>query len=139
MTESHAVVIVSGGAAVSPFTTPTQACGSGLAAGNTDTALREALLKAGHQVFTSPTPQKARSNLGRVAKEGCSLAETGHLSESKKARTRALSTGHLSESKKARTRALSKREGGRLKNAVLDSLSTARLPRHATRRISCAR
>ena len=54
MTESHAVVIVSGGAAVSPFTTPTQACGSGLAAGNTDTALREALLKAGHQVFTSP-------------------------------------------------------------------------------------
>jgi pimeloyl-ACP methyl ester carboxylesterase len=54
MSESHAVVIVSGGAAVSPFTTPTEGCGSGLAAGNTDTALRESLLNAGHQVFTSP-------------------------------------------------------------------------------------
>jgi hypothetical protein len=54
MSESHAVVIVSGGAAVSPFTTPTEGCRSGLAAGNTDTALRESLLNAGHQVFTSP-------------------------------------------------------------------------------------
>ena len=65
MTESHAVVIVSGGAAVSPFTTPTQACGSGLAAGNTDTALRESLLKAGHQVFTSP----AAAGEGEVAQD----------------------------------------------------------------------
>ena len=32
-----AVVIVSGGDAVSPFTTPDQACATGLAAGNTDT------------------------------------------------------------------------------------------------------
>lgn len=50
----RAVVIVSGGAAVSPFTTPTQACKQGLAAGNTDTYLREGLLAAGHRVFTSP-------------------------------------------------------------------------------------
>lgn len=48
------VVIVSGGAAVSPFTTPDEACASGLAAGNTDTALRTALLDAGYTVYTSP-------------------------------------------------------------------------------------
>jgi pimeloyl-ACP methyl ester carboxylesterase len=48
------VVIVSGGNAVSPFTTPTQACASGLAAGNTDTALRQYLLDRGHTVYTSP-------------------------------------------------------------------------------------
>ena len=50
----QAVVIVSGGDAVSPFTTPEQACATGLAAGNTDTALREYLLKQGRQVYTSP-------------------------------------------------------------------------------------
>lgn len=65
MVESHAVVIVSGGAAVSPFTTPTEACRNGLAAGNTDTALREALLKAGHRVFTSP----ARIGEGDVSRD----------------------------------------------------------------------
>ncbi|SPM41334.1 Lipase precursor [Mycobacterium numidiamassiliense] len=52
--QSHAVVIVSGGDATSPFTTPSQACATGLAAGNTDTALREYLLKQSYQVFTSP-------------------------------------------------------------------------------------
>ncbi|AHC24507.1 hypothetical protein TS71_05985 [Mycolicibacterium neoaurum] len=51
---SRAVVIVSGGNATSPFTTPTQACASGLAAGNTDTALRGHLLEHGHTVYTSP-------------------------------------------------------------------------------------
>lgn len=51
---SHAVVIMSGGDAVSPFTTPDAACSDGLAAGNTDTALREHLLAAGHMVFTAP-------------------------------------------------------------------------------------
>ncbi len=50
----HAVVIVSGGDAVSPFTTPQHACASGLAAGNTDTALRQNLLDGGYVVFTSP-------------------------------------------------------------------------------------
>ena len=52
--QNRAVVIVSGGAAVSPFTTPDQACASGLAAGNTDTALRGDLLAHGYRVFTSP-------------------------------------------------------------------------------------
>ncbi|WP_236147503.1 triacylglycerol lipase [Mycolicibacterium sp. CH28] len=51
---STAVVIVSGGDATSPFTTPDQACATGLAAGNTDTALREYLLKQGYSVYTSP-------------------------------------------------------------------------------------
>ena len=50
----RAVVIVSGGDAVSPFTTPTESCAEGLAAGNTDTALREHLLGAGYEVYTSP-------------------------------------------------------------------------------------
>ena len=51
---STAVVIVSGGDATSPFTTPDQACATGLAAGNTDTALREYLLSKGYTVYTSP-------------------------------------------------------------------------------------
>lgn len=53
-TYPRAVVIVSGGDAISPFTTPTQACGWGQAAGSTDSGLRQALLAAGHAVFTSP-------------------------------------------------------------------------------------
>ncbi|BBY65275.1 hypothetical protein MHEL_35180 [Mycolicibacterium helvum] len=51
---STAVVIVSGGDATSPFTAPDQACATGLAAGNTDTALREFLLGKGYAVYTSP-------------------------------------------------------------------------------------
>lgn len=51
---SQAVVIVSGGDATSPFTTPDAACATGLAAGNTDTALREYLLKQNYAVYTSP-------------------------------------------------------------------------------------
>jgi pimeloyl-ACP methyl ester carboxylesterase len=47
-------VIVSGGAATSPFTTPAAACASGLAAGNTDTAIRQYLLDQGYDVYTSP-------------------------------------------------------------------------------------
>ncbi len=50
----RAVVIVSGGDAVSPFTTPGGACRIGFAAGNTDTELRRFLLLKGHRVFTSP-------------------------------------------------------------------------------------
>lgn len=49
-----AVVVVSGGDAVSPFTTPDQACATGLAAGNSDTAIREYLLGKGYTVYTSP-------------------------------------------------------------------------------------
>ena len=55
--QSRAVVLVSGGATRTPFTTPTQACKDGdrfLAAGNTFTALRKFLLGKGKQVFTAP-------------------------------------------------------------------------------------
>ena len=55
--ENRAVVIMSGGGAISPFTTPDQACSGEpgfLAAGNTDTALREYLLEMGKQVYTAP-------------------------------------------------------------------------------------
>ena len=62
---SRAVVLVSGGAAVSPFTTPDAACTQGLAAGNTDTFLREGLLAAGYRVFTSP----ARIGAGEVSED----------------------------------------------------------------------
>lgn len=54
---SRAVVIISGGGAVSPFTTPDEACSDEegfLAAGNTNTALRDYLLAAGKQVYTAP-------------------------------------------------------------------------------------
>jgi pimeloyl-ACP methyl ester carboxylesterase len=64
-TSNTATVIVSGGAAVSPFTTPDAACTQGLAAGNTDTFLREGLLAAGYRVFTSP----ARLGAGEVAED----------------------------------------------------------------------
>jgi triacylglycerol lipase len=50
----RAVVIVSGVGAISPFTTPTEGCKTGLSAGNTDTFLREYLLAEGFQVYTSP-------------------------------------------------------------------------------------
>ena len=49
-----AVVIVSGGSAITPFTTPDAACAEGLAAGSSDTFLRAGLLAAGFEVFTSP-------------------------------------------------------------------------------------
>jgi pimeloyl-ACP methyl ester carboxylesterase len=61
----RAVVIVSGGAAVSPFTTPDAACAQGLAAGNTDTFLREGLLEAGFEVYTSP----AGVGVGQVSQD----------------------------------------------------------------------
>ncbi len=51
---SAAVVVVSGGDAVSPFTTNDAACATGLAAGNTDTAIREHLIGKGYTVYTSP-------------------------------------------------------------------------------------
>jgi triacylglycerol lipase len=49
-----AIVVVSGGDAVSPFTTNDAACATGLAAGNTDTAIREYLIGKGYTVYTSP-------------------------------------------------------------------------------------
>lgn len=55
--ENRAVVIMSGGGAVSPFTTPDQACADEpgfLPAGNSNTALRQYLLEMGKQVYTAP-------------------------------------------------------------------------------------
>jgi len=62
---SHAIVLVSGGAAVTPFTTPDLAAGSGQPAGNTMTALRRRLLDAGASVYTAP----ARIGAGRVTED----------------------------------------------------------------------
>jgi len=56
--QTRAVVLVTGGALRTPFTTPTEACNDGagfLAAGSTYTALREYLLEKGKQVFTAPS------------------------------------------------------------------------------------
>ena len=50
----HAVVLVSGTAATTPFTTPTQACTSGYSAGNTWGYLRDYLVQRGYQVYTAP-------------------------------------------------------------------------------------
>ena len=51
---SRVAVVVSGGGSISPFTTPDAGCAVGLAAGGTDTALREALLDAGIATYTAP-------------------------------------------------------------------------------------
>lgn len=61
----RAVVLVSGGASVTPFTTPTQACSAEdgfMSAGNTWTALRDHLLTADWPVYTAP----AMDNWGPV-------------------------------------------------------------------------
>ena len=52
---SRAVVIVSGLASTSPFTTPENACVTGLPAGSADTAIRDHLLGKGRTVYTAPT------------------------------------------------------------------------------------
>ncbi|MCM3502766.1 alpha/beta hydrolase [Microbacterium sp. P26] len=59
---ADAVVLVSGGAAVTPFTDTDRGAGSGLAAGNTLTALRDHFRASGRQVFTAP----ARIGAGTV-------------------------------------------------------------------------
>lgn len=51
---ADAVVLVSGGAAVTPFTDPERAAAAGLPAGNTMTALRAHLLDRGIRTFTAP-------------------------------------------------------------------------------------
>ena len=51
---SRAVVVVSGLASSSPFTTPEGACAVGLAAGSSDTAIRDHLTGKGHTVYTAP-------------------------------------------------------------------------------------
>jgi len=62
---ADAVVLVSGGAAVTPFTDPDRAARTGLAAGNTLTALRAHLLDRGVSVFTAP----ARIGAGEVRED----------------------------------------------------------------------
>lgn len=59
---SRAVVVVSGLASTSPFTTPEVACAVGLAAGSNDTAIRDHLTGKGHTVYTAP----AMAGHGRV-------------------------------------------------------------------------
>ena len=61
----RAIVMVSGGAAISPFTTPKSACKAGFAAGVTDTQIRAFFLKKGYQVFTAP----ATGGRGKVAED----------------------------------------------------------------------
>jgi pimeloyl-ACP methyl ester carboxylesterase len=62
---TDAVVLVSGGAAVTPYTDPERAAASGLAAGNTMTALRAHFLGRGIRVFTAP----ARIGAGEVEED----------------------------------------------------------------------
>lgn len=50
----RAVVLVSGTAATTPFTTPTRGCRTGYTAGNTWSYLRNYLKKAGYSVYTAP-------------------------------------------------------------------------------------
>ncbi|MFM8600290.1 MAG: esterase/lipase family protein [Mycobacterium sp.] len=51
---AQAVVVVSGGDATTPFTSPDQACATGLAAGDSLTAIREYLLGKSYPVYTAP-------------------------------------------------------------------------------------
>ena len=62
----RAVVLVSGLATQTPYTTPNSACVEGLAAGNSVTALRASLRAAGNRVYTAP----AQSGPGEVAETG---------------------------------------------------------------------
>ena len=68
------VVIVSGGNAISPFTTADLYCQQGTAAGSTDTVLREQLLNAGFTVYTSPAnagPGQVTSDPGFMGFSDC--------------------------------------------------------------------
>jgi len=78
----RAVVLVSGLATQSPFTTPTQACQSGTAAGVSDTALRAGLLQAKRNVFTAPTQigtSQVTSAVGLGAFSDCPTALPSHM------------------------------------------------------------
>jgi pimeloyl-ACP methyl ester carboxylesterase len=48
------VVLVSGVAATTPYTTPTKACGTGYPAGNTWSYVRDYLTQRGYEVYTAP-------------------------------------------------------------------------------------
>jgi hypothetical protein len=48
------VVLVSGLATQTPYTTTTDKCAKGLSAGNSVSALRDSLIASGNQVYTAP-------------------------------------------------------------------------------------
>ncbi len=67
-------MLVSGLDTQTPFTTSTQACAQGLAAGNSLTALRQSLIAAGNQVFTAPAqngPGEVTSTTGFAPSSDC--------------------------------------------------------------------
>ena len=71
---NHAVVLVSGLATQTPFTTTTDACTTGLSAGNSVSALRDRLIAAGNQVYTAPAqagPGEVPSTEGLGASSNC--------------------------------------------------------------------
>ncbi len=73
----HAVVLVSGLATQTPFTTTDEKCTSGLSAGNSLSALRDSLVEAGEQVYTAPAqagPGQVTSTTGLGASSGCPAA-----------------------------------------------------------------
>jgi len=53
--ERRVVVLVSGVAATTPFTTPTSPCRTGFSAGNTWAFLRDNLTERGYEVYTAPS------------------------------------------------------------------------------------
>jgi pimeloyl-ACP methyl ester carboxylesterase len=61
----RAIVMVSGGGAISPFTTSKSACKAGFAAGVTDTHIRAFFIKKGYRVFTAP----AMGGRGKVVED----------------------------------------------------------------------
>ncbi|WP_167105566.1 alpha/beta fold hydrolase [Mycobacterium sp. DL592] len=64
---ARAVVVVSGLASDSPFTTTQSACADGLPAGSADSAIRDDLVSAGKAVFTAPAypgPGQVRDQSG---------------------------------------------------------------------------
>lgn len=70
----RAVVLVSGLATQTPFTTNGAACTTGLAAGPSVTALRESLIAAGYTVFSAPAqagPGQVTSTAGLGASSDC--------------------------------------------------------------------
>ena len=72
--DNHAVVLVSGLATQTPFTTTTEACTTGLSAGDSVSALRDHLVAAGNQVFTAPAqigPGEISATTGPNASSGC--------------------------------------------------------------------
>ncbi|SBS71769.1 conserved exported hypothetical protein [uncultured Mycobacterium sp.] len=71
---SRAVVIISGLASTSPYTSPEAPCAIGLAAGTDHTPLREHLLRTGHSVFTAPAmagPGQVHDTTGYGAFASC--------------------------------------------------------------------